>query len=109
MEDPDAFYLGLSGLLPEYRAQGLAATGMPRLFKYLHTLGYERMTSQHHPHNLAAMILQLKCGFSFEGINLDERWRPMVKRVFFGENHRAEFQRRFGFEQAPKTAQPAGR
>ncbi|MET7685082.1 GNAT family N-acetyltransferase [Streptomyces sp. NPDC005423] len=110
MEDPDTFYLGTSGLLPEYRAQGLAATGMPRFFEYLHTLGYERVTSQHHPHNRAAMILQLKCGFSFEGINLDERWGPMVKMVFFfGDGRRAEFERRFGFEQYPKTPQPAGR
>ncbi|MFF7649325.1 GNAT family N-acetyltransferase [Streptomyces sp. NPDC007983] len=103
MEDPTTFYLGTSGLLPEYRVQRLAALVYSRLLEYLEDLGYERVTSQHHPHNRAAMILQLKYGFAFEGMSLDERWGPMVKMVyFFDRDRRAEFERRFGFEQYPK-------
>ncbi|MDT0472328.1 GNAT family N-acetyltransferase [Streptomyces sp. DSM 41014] len=103
MEDANTFYLGTSGMLPEYRAQRIAAVVYARFLEYLEDLGYERVTSQHHPHNRSAMILQLKYGFTFEGMSLDERWGPMVKMVhFFDGDRRAEFERRFGFEQYPK-------
>ncbi|MFE9611456.1 GNAT family N-acetyltransferase [Streptomyces sp. NPDC006012] len=105
MADPDTFYLGTSGMLPEYRSQRLAALCYSKLLDYLEALGYERVTSEHHPSNRTAMIFQLKHGFSIEGMSLDERWGPMVKMVrFFDRDRQAEFDRRFGFEQYPKGA-----
>ncbi|WP_328315789.1 GNAT family N-acetyltransferase [Streptomyces sp. NBC_00388] len=103
MADPDTFYLGTSGMLPEYRAQRVAALCYVKLLEYLRALGYERVTSEHHPSNRTAMIFQLKHGFSIEGMSLDERWGPMVKMVrFFDKDRQDEFDRRFGFEQYPK-------
>ncbi|WP_328330991.1 MULTISPECIES: GNAT family N-acetyltransferase [unclassified Streptomyces] len=105
MADPDTFYLGTSGMLPEYRAQRVAALCYVKLLEYLQALGYERVVSEHHPSNRSAMIFQLKHGFSIEGMSLDERWGPMVKMVrFFDKDRQAEFDRRFGFEQYPKGA-----
>jgi ribosomal protein S18 acetylase RimI-like enzyme len=105
MADPDTFYLGTSGMLPEYRAQRITALCYAKVLEYLQVIGYERVTSEHHPSSRAAIIWQLKHGFSIEGMNLDERWGPMVKMVrFFDKDRQAEFDRRFGFEQYPKDA-----
>jgi ribosomal protein S18 acetylase RimI-like enzyme len=97
MEDPSTFYLRTAGVRPEYRNKGIANALYPQIFQYLRSLGYERVSSQHHPNNGAAMMLQLSLGFIVEGMNVDERWGPQVKMVkFLHEDRLREFERRFG-------------
>jgi RimJ/RimL family protein N-acetyltransferase len=95
MEDRSTFYLRSTGFLPEYRVRG-AARLYPRFLEYLRELGYERITSHHHPHNNAAIIPQLRIGFVIDGTTFDERYGPMVKLVLhLHEDRRQEFLRRF--------------
>ncbi|MBT0768605.1 GNAT family N-acetyltransferase [Kineosporia sp. J2-2] len=79
-EDPITFNIGRVGMMPDYRKRGAAS--FYRLFiEYLRELGYERITSHHHPHNTEPIIIQLKLGFFIEGMQLDESLGPRVKLV----------------------------
>ncbi|MFJ6895202.1 GNAT family N-acetyltransferase [Streptomyces hokutonensis] len=96
MEDHETFYVRTVGIAPEYRHTGIPERFYPHFLEYLKALGYERVTSQHHPNNRAIIILQLRAGFSIEGFNIDERWGPQVKMVRYLHGDReAEFHRRF--------------
>jgi GNAT superfamily N-acetyltransferase len=80
-EEPLTFYLRNGGVTPDARGQGAMRTFLPRFLSYLRELGYERVTSQHHPNNAPVLIAMLKNGFFLEGMNLDERYGPLVKMV----------------------------
>ncbi|GAA1650427.1 GNAT family N-acetyltransferase [Actinoplanes couchii] len=95
MEDRSTFYLRSTGFLPEHRIRG-AARFYPLFLDYLRELGYERITSHHHPHNSPAIIMQLKMGFVIDGMTFDERYGPMVKLVLhIHEDRKQEYLRRF--------------
>jgi RimJ/RimL family protein N-acetyltransferase len=95
MEDRSTFYLRSTGFLPEHRHRG-AARFYPPFLRYLGELGYERITSHHHPHNAPAIIMQLKMGFVIDGMTFDERQGPMVKLVLHvHEDRKQEYLRRF--------------
>jgi RimJ/RimL family protein N-acetyltransferase len=95
MEDRSTFYLRSTGFLPEHRHRG-AARLYPSFLRYLGDLGYERITSHHHPHNTPVIIMQLKMGFVVDGTTFDERHGPMVKLVLhLHEDRKQEYLRRF--------------
>jgi len=79
-EDPITFNIGRVGMMPAYRKRG-AARFYLQFIDYIRELGYERLTSHHHPHNTEPIIIQLKLGFFVEGMMLDESLGPRVKLV----------------------------
>lgn len=79
--DASTYYLRNSGLLPDQQSQGLAKKFTPAFLNYLRDVGYERVTSQHLPHNARVLVTMLKAGFVFAGLEVDERWGPLVKMV----------------------------
>jgi hypothetical protein len=94
MEDRSTFYIRSTGFLPEHRIRG-AVRFYPPFLEYLRDLGYERITSHHHPHNSPAIIMQLKMGFVVDGMTCDERHGPMVKLVLHvHEDRKREYRRR---------------
>ncbi|MDT5042731.1 MAG: hypothetical protein QOE51_3716 [Actinoplanes sp.] len=96
MEDRSTFYIRSTGFLPEHRIRG-AARFYPPFLDYLRDLGYERITSHHHPHNSPAIIMQLKMGFVIDGMTLDERHGPMVRLVsHVHEDRKREYLNRLG-------------
>ncbi|MGX1759506.1 N-acetyltransferase family protein [Streptomyces lydicus] len=95
VEDHETFYVRTVGIVPEYRHTGITERFYPHFLGYIKALGYERLTSQHHPNNRAIIILQLRAGFTIEGYNVDERWGPQVKMVrYLHDDREAEFHRR---------------
>ncbi|HEX7304500.1 GNAT family N-acetyltransferase [Lentzea sp.] len=103
MEDRSTFYLRSTGFLPEHRLRG-AARFYPPFLAYLRDLGYERITSHHHPHNSAAIIMQLKMGFVIDGMTLDERHGPMVKLVLHvHDDRKREYLRRLRLTDAERS------
>lgn len=100
MEDPETFYVRTAGIVPEHRHAGVPQLFSPHFLRYLKALGYERVTSQHHPNNRAIIILQLRAGFNIEGYNVDERWGPQVKMVrYLHDDRETEFHRRLRLPQ----------
>jgi GNAT superfamily N-acetyltransferase len=82
-EDPSTFYLRNAGILPDLRKKGIATNFMDSYLKYLHNLGYSRVTSQHHGTNNAVLIMMLKQGFNICGMEIREEWGILVKCVKF--------------------------
>jgi hypothetical protein len=96
MEDPETFYIRTIGVVPERRNARFQAHFYPHFLEYLRALGYERVTSEHHPNNRTVIILQLHAGFNIAGFSIDERWGPQVKMVrYLHDDRELEFQRRF--------------
>ncbi len=81
-EDFHTFYLRNGGFAPEARGAGIAGQFLGRFLNYLRDLGYERVTAQVQPNNSPMLISYLKQGFVIEGMNLDERWGPLVKFLY---------------------------
>jgi RimJ/RimL family protein N-acetyltransferase len=78
MEDEETYIIDTIGFVPEYRGLGLYSTFLRHLIKYLKVLGYERLGTNHHPNNRAAIIADLKAGFNIVGFELHESHGPLL-------------------------------
>lgn len=56
MEDEETFFIDTIGLVPAFRGQGIYMAFLRQLIAYLRVIGYERVTTTHHPNNRAALI-----------------------------------------------------
>jgi nitroimidazol reductase NimA-like FMN-containing flavoprotein (pyridoxamine 5'-phosphate oxidase superfamily)/GNAT superfamily N-acetyltransferase len=96
MEDSETFFIDTVGLVPAYRRRGIYSAFLPHLIAYLRALGYERLTTSHHPDNRAVMIPELEAGFSIAGLELHEGCGPLIKMVYlFHDDRRESFRRVF--------------
>jgi RimJ/RimL family protein N-acetyltransferase len=93
-EDVDTTFIDTIGFLPAYRGRGLYSAFLPKYLAYAAALGYERVTTSHHPNNRAIMIAELKVGFDIVGLELHESHGPLIKLACF-----LHADRRGGFEQ----------
>ncbi len=99
MEDEETFFIDTIGFIPEYRGAGIYKAFLVGLLDYLSDLGYERVTTSHHPNNRAALIADLKAGFNIVGMELHESHGPMVKMAFsLQEDRRKAFEQAFSME-----------
>ncbi len=89
------FFMEWSGILPDYRRQGLYSYFLEALIPYLKALGLERITSNHMGNNRPVLIAKLKAGFIITGVTLDERHGMLVWLARFLEPDRER-----GFERA---------
>lgn len=94
-EDAATMFIDTIGFLPAYRGRGLYSAFLPKYLAYLAALGYERVTTSHHPNNRAIIIAELKVGFDIVGLELHESHGPAIKMACF-----MHADRRSGFEHA---------
>ncbi|MGM0440056.1 MAG: GNAT family N-acetyltransferase [Chlamydiota bacterium] len=98
MEDYMTFYLRAYGLITEYRRKGIFTAFQKQFYNYLEDWGYERIAAHHQLNNRIAMIAQLKMGYQLTGIELDERFGPLAKMVYFVHPDRQQgYQAAFSF------------
>ena len=94
-EDATTTFIDTIGFLPAYRGRGLYSAFLPKYLAYAAALGYERVTTTHHPNNRAIMIAELKVGFDIVGLELHESHGPLIKMAYFMHTDRRD-----GFEHA---------
>jgi L-amino acid N-acyltransferase YncA len=96
MEDEESFFIDTIGLVPAVRRKGIYQAFLRQLIAYLRAVGYERLTSTHHPNNRGVLIAELKVGFNIVGLELNENLGPMVKVACpLHEDRRRGFERVF--------------
>ena len=102
MEDEETFFIDTVGLVPAFRRQGIYSAFLAQLIEYLRAIGYERLTTTHHPNNRAVLIAELKAGFDIVGLELHESNGPAVKMAYhLHEDRRQAFERIFSMEREP--------
>jgi RimJ/RimL family protein N-acetyltransferase len=102
MEDEETFFIDTIGLVPAFRGKGIYSAFLVQLIAYLGAIGYERLTTTHHPNNRAALIADLKVGFTIVGMELHESHGSMVKMAYhLHEDRRQGFERAFSMERTP--------
>jgi GNAT superfamily N-acetyltransferase len=94
-EEAATLFIDTVGFLPDYRGRGLYTAFLRQYIAYAAALGFERLTTNHHPNNRAIMIAELKAGFNVVGLELHEGSGPLVKMAYF-----MHADRRAGFEGA---------
>jgi len=100
MEDEETFFIDTIGLIPEYRGAGIYTAFLKELVEYLKAKGYERVTTSHLPNNRAALIADLKNGFTIVGMKLDESHGATVKMACsLYEDRRRAFEKAFSLEE----------
>ena len=96
MEDEESFFIDTIGLVPEYRNKGIYRVFLRQLIAYLGAVGYERLTSTHHPNNRGVLIPELKVGFNIVGLELNESGGPVLKVAYLiHEDRKKGFERVF--------------
>lgn len=96
MEDEETFFIDTIGLVPAFRGRGIYSAFLRQLIAYLRAVGYERLTTSHHPNNRAALIADLKAGFDIVGLDLHESHGPLLKTAYhLHEDRRQAFERVF--------------
>ena len=95
MEDAATFFIDKIGFILSYRGKGLYTAFLKQWLPYMEALGYERVTTTHHPNNRAILIAELKAGFDIVGLELHESHGPLVRMAYFVHDDR-----RRGFEDA---------
>jgi RimJ/RimL family protein N-acetyltransferase len=108
MEDGETFFIDTIGLVPAFRGRGIYSAFLRQLIAYLRAMGYERLTTSHHPNNRAALIADLKAGFDIVGIELHESHGVWLKTAYhLHEDRRQAFERVFSItREAPDEADP---
>jgi RimJ/RimL family protein N-acetyltransferase len=105
-EDAATTFIDTIGFLPAYRGRGLYSAFLPKYLTYVAALGYERVTTTHHPNNRAIMIAELKVGFDIVGLELHESHGPLIKMAYFMHADRRDaFEHAFSMAPDP-TARP---
>jgi RimJ/RimL family protein N-acetyltransferase len=98
----DTYFIDTIGLVPAYRGRGIYTAFLRQLIDYLTAMGYERLTTSHHPSNRAALIADLKVGFDIVGLELDESNGVLVKTAYhLHEDRRQAFERVFRTPREP--------
>jgi RimJ/RimL family protein N-acetyltransferase len=96
MEDEETFFIDTIGLEPEVRRKGIYQAFLEQLITYLKAVGYERLTSSHHPNNRAVLIAELKVGFNIVGLEINESAGPVLRVAHpLHEDRRLVFERVF--------------
>jgi RimJ/RimL family protein N-acetyltransferase len=106
MEDEETFFIDTVGLIAAYRRRGIYTAFLNQLIAYLGALGYERLTTSHHPNNRAIMIAELKAGFNIVGLELHEGCGPLVKMAYlFHQDRQESFRGAFSMAPDPTADQ----
>ncbi len=107
MEDVETFFIDTVGLIPAFRNRGIYTAFLKQIIAYLGAMGYERLTTSHHPNNRAILIVELKAGFNIVGIELHESCGAGIKVAYIFHDDRREWFRQI-FNLAPDQTSYAG-
>ncbi len=107
MEDAETLFIDTVGLIPAFRNRGIYTAFLKQFIAYLGAMGYERLTTSHHPNNRAIMIAELKAGFNIAGIELHESCGPLIKMAYIFHDDRREWFRQI-FSLAPDQTSDVG-
>lgn len=81
--ETDTFFMAWTGILPAYQSQGIYSSFLRHLLKYLKSVGYRRVNSNHMVNNRPVLIAKLKAGFVASGMSLDERWGAVLWLTYY--------------------------
>lgn len=96
MDDFETFYMRNTGLLPKYQNQGSYREFLRLFLEYIESLGYSRVSSQHHPNNGRIISLKMQEGFMVVGTENHERFGQLLKLVkIFDRKREAIFKKMF--------------
>lgn len=76
--DAETMYMYESGIVPAHRGRGIYTAVIPWLLERFRSLGFQKVTSQHHASNNAVLVPKLKAGFAITGFTIDEGIGLMV-------------------------------
>jgi L-amino acid N-acyltransferase YncA len=91
MEDFETFYMRNTGVIPKHQSKGIYSAFLDQFIKYATELGYQRISSQHAPHNTKIYNLKMSKGFIIVGNENHERWGSLIKLVKFLNKEREKF------------------
>lgn len=91
MEDFETFYMRNTGVLPIHQSKGIYSAFLDQFISYLKDLGYQRISSQHAPHNKRIYNLKMSKGFIIVGSENHERWGNLIKLVKFLDKKREAY------------------
>jgi GNAT superfamily N-acetyltransferase len=79
----DTLHTIFSGVLPEYRKQGIYTEMTKMVLEEAPKLGFQIVTSTHQIVNSPVIISKLKLGFLIEGMLMTEELGPMITLKYF--------------------------
>ncbi len=80
--DADIFYMFETGVLSSHQRKGIYSALILWLLAKYQSLGFQKVTSQHHASNNAVIIPKLKAGFAITGFSIDEGLGLMVTMAY---------------------------
>lgn len=86
--DAETFYMFESGIDPAHQGRGIYTSLLPWLLERYRSLGFQRVTSQHHASNNAVIVPKLKAGFIITGFTIDEGVGLMISLAYIFNEHR---------------------
>lgn len=96
--DAETFYMFESGILPAHQGRGIYTALLPLLLDHYESLGFQKVTSQHHASNNAVLVPKLKAGFMITGFSIDESVGVMVQLTYaFHPQRRRVYEFRTGY------------
>ena len=95
----DTYFMRNSAVLPEFRRLRIYERLLHSTLRIAKDVGFQRVTSNHHPSNTAVLIAKLKVGFWISGMTIDDRFGTLVNLVWFpNEVRRDAFEYRIGYK-----------
>lgn len=77
------FYMQNSGILPEYRRQGLYAELVKRVLEVTAEMGFQSIWSRHNATNNAVIIPKLKQGFVITAMEVTDLFGTLIHLYYF--------------------------
>jgi RimJ/RimL family protein N-acetyltransferase len=88
-KDSDTFEMINSGIISDYRRQGLYSQCLDMMVNHVAELGFQKISSRHHPNNNAVLIPKLKKGFVITGMEMSDNFGMLVHLTYFLNQKRA--------------------
>lgn len=88
--DSETFYMFESGIIPAYQSRGIYTTMLSWLLDKYRSLGFQKVTSQHHASNNAVIVPKLKAGFFITGFTIDEGVGVMISLAYIFNSRRLQ-------------------
>lgn len=85
-DGPFSYYMCNSAIVPEYRRQGCYAWLAQQVMNEVHSRGYHRIKSRHHPTNTPVLIAKLKLGFVISGLQVTANFGTLVELEWNGNS-----------------------
>lgn len=93
----DTYYMTNSAVIPEFRRQKIYERLLESTVEAVSQLGFQKITSNHHPSNNSVIIPKLKIGFCVSGFTVTDVFGTLVQLSWYAHHVRKEaFEYRVG-------------